>query len=229
MQIISRNKFIKLKSHKTRKTSSNQWLQRQLNDQYVAQAKIDGYRSRAAYKLLEINNKFKLFKPGLKVIDLGASPGSWSQIAATLTLSEHKALNNMRVIAVDLLMMEEIPGVLFIHKDFLDKDIISVVTANLPDQSADIMISDMAANTTGHAATDYIRTLYLCECALDFALTILKPGGHFISKIFDGGTEQKLLQKIKQNFTIVKHFKPSASRKESREYYLIALKRKTNL
>ena len=219
MLFTGRNKVVKLKSSKTRKASSTLWLQRQLNDPYVEKAKTDGYKSRAAYKLLEIHHKFKLFKPNSKVIDLGAAPGSWSQVA--LKLSRYN------VIAVDILPIATIPGVIFIQKDFLDEDSPATIISQLPD-GADVVLSDMAANTTGHSATDYIRTLYLCESALDFALTVLNPGGHFIAKVFRGGTEQELLSRVKQNFKIVKHFKPLASRKESREYYLVALDRKTN-
>ncbi|WPY01004.1 Ribosomal RNA large subunit methyltransferase E [Candidatus Trichorickettsia mobilis] len=225
--LLDRNKSVKLKSARTRKASSNQWLQRQLNDPYVAKAKVDGYKSRAAYKLLEIHHKFKLFKPDAKIVDLGAAPGSWSQVAAQLSRSTKINPKYNNIVAVDLLPMETIPGVLFIQKDFLDADTSAIIIDNLPG-GADVVISDMAANTTGHNATDYVRTLYLCECALDFALSILNPDGHFISKVFSGGTEHELLHKVKQNFKIVKHFKPAASRKESREYYLIALNRKTN-
>jgi 23S rRNA (uridine2552-2'-O)-methyltransferase len=215
-----RGKFVAVKTAKKRKTSSSQWLARQLNDPYVLKAKIDGYRSRAAYKLLEIHEKFHLFKPGMKVIDLGAAPGGWSQIAARLTKSE-----NNEIIAVDLLEIEPIIGVQSIQKDFYSSDTESLITSMIGGK-ADVVMSDMAANTTGHASTDHIRTLDLCEHALDFALKILKPGGHFITKIFRGGAENSVLSKVKMNFHTVKHFKPAASRKESVEVYLVALNRK---
>jgi 23S rRNA (uridine2552-2'-O)-methyltransferase len=219
-----RHKPVKVRTAKRRNSSSNRWLKRQLNDPYVVKAKIDGYRSRAAYKLLEINERFKLLKSGMKIVDLGAAPGGWSQVAAKIVRSDEQGAYN-KVIAIDLLDIEEIPGVVFIKKDFFDDDAIEVIT-NATQGEADVVISDMAANTTGHSATDHIRIMCLCERALDLALTILRPGGHFIAKIFRGGTEKDLLNKVKLNFNVVKHFKPSASRKESSEFYLIALNRK---
>ncbi|KAJ6644952.1 Ribosomal RNA large subunit methyltransferase E [Pseudolycoriella hygida] len=223
-----RNKFVTIKSTKKRKTSSRQWLARQLNDQYVSKAKIEGYRSRSAYKLLEINEKFKLFQPGMKVVDLGAAPGGWSQVAAKITKADKLGTLSGVVIAVDLLEMEPISGVRFLQKDFYAADTQQIITemsrethnkaTNLlpgeQDRNAtpnfnkvDVVMSDMAANTTGHATTDHIRTLRLCESAFEFALEILKPKGHFIAKL-------------------VKHFKPAASRRESTETYLIALNRR---
>ncbi len=238
-----RNKFVTIKNSKKRKLSSRQWLSRQLNDQYVVKAKVEGYRSRAAYKLLEINEKFKLLKPGMKIVDLGAAPGGWSQVTAKIIGSDKlDANNNSMIIAVDLLEMEAIAGVECLQKDFYAEDTQKIImeiledksnigntaTASLgqPSNKVDMVMSDMAANTIGHAATDHIRTLTLCEEAFEFALKILKPNGHFIAKIFRGGTENKLLSKIKLNFQIVKHFKPAASRKESTEAYLIALNKK---
>ncbi len=215
-----RGKFVVVKTAKRRKTSSQQWLARQLNDPYVIKSKIDGYRSRAAYKLLEIHSKFNLFKTGMKVVDLGAAPGGWSQVAAKLTKSD-----NNGIIAVDLLEIDPIPGVQTIQNDFYSADTESIITTMLGGM-ADIVLSDMAANTTGHAATDHIRTLDLCEHALDFALKVLKPGGHFVAKIFRGGAENSVLNKVKLNFHTVKHFKPASSRKESVEVYLVALDRK---
>jgi len=226
MSIIGfRSKFIAVKTAKKRKISSKTWLARQLNDPYVHKAKIEGYRSRSAYKLLEINEKFNILKPGLKVVDLGAAPGGWSQVTTNIIKSNEFIRNNSLIVAVDLLEIEPIAGVQSIKKDFYAEDtertIIEMLGGN-----ADIVMSDMAANTTGHATTDHIRTLDLCENALEFALKILKPGGHFIAKIFRGGTDNNLLTKIKLNFRIVKHFKPSSSRKESVEVYLIALNKK---
>ncbi|MCC8371687.1 MAG: RlmE family RNA methyltransferase [Rickettsia endosymbiont of Pseudomimeciton antennatum] len=220
-----RGKFVAVKTAKRRKNSSKQWLARQLNDPYVAKAKLDGYRSRSAYKLLEIHEKFNLLKPGMKLVDLGAAPGGWSQVAAKIIKSDESASNNSMIIAVDLLDIEPIIGVHCLQKDFYAEGTEEAIIKTL-DGSADIVMSDMAANTTGHAKTDHIRTLDLCEHAIDFALKILKPGGHFIAKIFRGGTENNALNKIKLNFHKVKHFKPSSSRKESVEVYLIALSRK---
>lgn len=221
-----RGKFVAVKTAKRQKNSSKQWLARQLNDPYVAKAKLDGYRSRSAYKLLEIHEKFNLLKPGMKLVDLGAAPGGWSQVAAKIIKSDESASNNSMIIAVDLLEIEPIIGVDCLQKDFYAEGTEEAIIKML-DGSADIVMSDMAANTTGHAKTDHIRTLDLCEHAIDFALKILKPGGHFIAKIFRGGTENSTLNKIKLNFHKVKHFKPSSSRKESVEIYLIALSRKS--
>lgn len=221
-----RGKFVAVKTAKRQKNSSKQWLARQLNDPYVAKAKLDGYRSRSAYKLLEIHEKFNLLKPGMKLVDLGAAPGGWSQVAAKIIKSDESASNNSMIIAVDLLEIEPIIGVNCLQKDFYAEGTEEAIIKML-DGSADIVMSDMAANTTGHAKTDHIRTLDLCEHAIDFALKILKPGGHFIAKIFRGGTENNVLNRVKLNFHKVKHFKPSSSRKESVEVYLIALSRKS--
>jgi len=216
----SRSKVIRVKTGKGRELSSTSWLKRQLNDQYVIQAKIDGYKSRAAYKLLEINEKYKLIKPGMKIIDLGAAPGGWSQVASNIVGTKGA------IIAVDLLDIEPIPNVITIKGDFADSAIMESIISELGEDKVDLVISDMAANTTGHNATDHLRIIALCEEAFHFALTILKPGGHFIAKIFRGGTENHLLNEVKLNFKIVKHFKPNSSRKESTESYLVALERK---
>ncbi len=225
-----RNKFIAVKTAKSRKASSKEWLTRQLNDPYVSKAKIDGYRSRAAYKLLEIDEKFKIFKPKMKIVDLGAAPGGWSQVASRIInskvpITKELSDNNNCIIAVDLLEIQPINGVYCLQKDFYDEDAQEIIIKML-NSEADIVMSDMAANTTGHTITDHIRTLDLCEHALEFALKILKPRGHFIAKIFRGGTENAVLSKVKSNFHIVKHFKPASSRKESVEIYLVALNKK---
>lgn len=218
-----RGKFVAVKTAKRRKTSSNQWLKRQLNDPYVSKAKIEGYRSRSAYKLLEIHEKFNLLKPGMKIVDLGAAPGGWSQVASRIIKVSESHLS--KIVAIDLLEVEPIIGVHILQKDFYDLDAEKMIIEALG-APADLIMSDMAANTTGHATTDHIRTLALCEQALEFALKILNPGGSFIAKIFRGGTENALLTKVKLNFQIVKHFKPSSSRKESTEVYLVALNKK---
>lgn len=220
-----RGKFTEVKTAKRRKTSSTRWLKRQLNDPFVAKAKLDGFRSRAAYKLIEINNKFQILKPGVNVVDLGAAPGGWSQVAAKIIKSDAQGAKN-KLIAIDLLPIEGIGGVVSFEKDFYEEDAKDLIINSLNGQLADIVLSDMAANTTGHSQTDHLRIMDLCENALIFALKILKPGGHFIAKIYRGGAEGDLLEIVKHNFKKVKHFKPESSRKESSEFYLVALEKK---
>ena len=220
-----RGKFTKVRTAKGRKKSSTKWLMRQLNDPYVVRAKLDGYRSRAAYKLLEINEKFKILAPGMNVVDLGAAPGGWSQVASKVIQSDNKNAKN-KLIAIDLLAVESIAGVITLQKDFFADDAKHLIISHLDNNLADVVLSDMAANTIGHRTTDHLRIIDLCENAFHFAITILKPGGHFITKIFRGGTEGELLTEVKQNFTTVKHFKPNSSRKGSNEFYLIALGKK---
>ena len=214
-----RNKNVRVKTSKGRKISSTKWLQRQLNDPYVARARAEGYKSRAAFKLIEIHEKFHLFKKNMKILDLGAAPGGWSQVAAKLISSD---INSPNILAVDLLEMEAIAGVVSMVKDFTDIDAVDVIMDTLKGK-VDIVMSDMAANTIGHTATDHIRTIDLCERAASFSYQILNPGGHFIAKIFKGGTEGNLLSEIKKRFSIIKHFKPKSSRPESSEEYLIAM------
>lgn len=220
-----RGKFTEVKTAKRRKSSSTNWLKRQLNDPFVAKSKLDGYKSRAAYKLIEINDKFNILNPGANVIDLGAAPGGWSQVAAKIIKSDTTSSKN-KLIAIDLLPMESIAGVTSFEKDFFDEDAKDFIINSLDGRLADVVLSDMAANTTGHSQTDHLRILDLCENALVFALTILKPGGCFVAKIFRGGAENDLLTMVKQNFEKVKHFKPESSRKESSEFYLVALNKK---
>lgn len=220
-----RGQFVKVKTAKRRKTSSTRWLSRQLNDQYVVRSKLDGYRSRAAYKILEINEKFEILRPGYNVIDLGAAPGGWSQVTAKLIGSNGKNAKN-KLVAIDLLEIEPIPGATLIKMDFNDESAKQTILDMLDGKLADVVMSDMAANTIGHGKTDHLRIIALCEDALEFALKVLKPGGHFIAKIFRGGAEGEMLDVVKKNFKIVKHFKPDSSRKESSEFYLIALERK---
>lgn len=220
-----RSTFTKVKTAKGRKKSSTRWLMRQLNDPYVAKSKLDGYRSRAAYKLIEINDKFKILSQGINVVDLGAAPGGWSQVAAKIIRSDSSKAKN-KLIAIDLLPMEQLPGVTMLEMDFFEDNAKELIIFHLDGQFADVVLSDMAANTTGHSATDHIRIIDLCENAFLFAIEILKPGGHFVAKIFKGGAEGDLLNLVKQNFTTVKHFKPDSSRKESSESYLIALGKK---
>jgi len=220
-----RGKFTEVKTAKKRKSSSTRWLKRQLNDPYVAKSKLDGYKSRAAYKLIEINNKFHILDQGANIVDLGAAPGGWSQVAAKIIKSDSVSAKN-KLIAIDLLEMEKIAGVISFQKDFFDEDTKDIIIDALDGNLADVVLSDMAANTTGHSATDHLRILDLCENALLFALKILKPGGSFVAKIFRGGAEIDLLNLVKSNFKTVKHFKPESSRKESSEFYLIALDKK---
>lgn len=200
------------------KASSRRWLERHLNDPYVHRSKADGYRSRAAYKLIEIDDRHKLLKPGAKVIDLGAAPGGWSQVAAARTGSEPDAPG---VVAIDYLGVDPIAGVTILEMDFLDDDAPARLLEALGD-APDVVLSDMAAPTTGHKRTDHIRTMHLCEVAADFAVKVLRPGGHFLAKTFQGGTENALLTMLKQNFASVHHVKPPASRDESVELYLLA-------
>jgi len=174
----------------TIKASSRRWLERHLNDPYVHQSKIDGYRSRAAYKLIEINERYKLLKKGQKVIDLGAAPGGWSQVAAGMVGSSHEKPS---VIGIDYLHVDPLPGVILLEMDFLDEQAPHQLLEALGDKP-DLVLSDMAAPTTGHRRTDHLRTAHLCEVAADFAVSVLKPGGHFLTKTFQGGTENALLR-----------------------------------
>jgi 23S rRNA (uridine2552-2'-O)-methyltransferase len=209
---------VRVKRARGRSLSSKLWLERQLNDPYVARAKRDGYRSRAAYKLAEIDDKHRFLKPGAKVIDLGAAPGGWSQIAAKRVAA---ATGKGRVVAIDVLDMEAIPGVDFLHLDFLDTRAPEELKRVLGGP-ADIVLSDMAANATGHRQTDHLKIMALVEAAADFAGEVLKPGGVFLSKVIQGGTETALLAGLKRNFSSVKHIKPAASRSDSAELYLLA-------
>jgi 23S rRNA (uridine2552-2'-O)-methyltransferase len=209
---------VRVKSGKGRTLSSKLWLERQLNDPYVTQAKREGLRSRAAYKLAEIDDKFRFLKPGAKVVDLGAAPGGWSQIAAKrVGAGEGKG----RVIAIDVLQMEAVPGVEFLQLDFLDEKAPQVLH-DLLDGPADVVLSDMAANATGHRQTDHLKIMALVELAVGFAGEVLRPGGAFVAKVLQGGTETALLAKLKRDFTSVKHMKPAASRADSAELYLVA-------
>jgi 23S rRNA (uridine2552-2'-O)-methyltransferase len=201
-----------------RKLSSKLWLERQLNDPYVAQAKRDGYRSRAAYKLIEIDDKHRLLKPGMTVVDLGAAPGGWSQIAAKRVGA---ADGKGRVIAIDLLEMPEIPGVQFAQLDFHANDAPEKLTAMLGGR-ADLVMSDMAANTTGHRKTDQLRIVGLVEIAAAFAAGVLNPGGAFLAKVIQSGADAELLGQLKRDFASVKHVKPAASRQDSAERYVLA-------
>ncbi len=209
---------VTVKSAGKRKLSSKLWLERQLNDPYVAQAKRDGWRSRAAYKLIEMDDKYRLLKPGQVVVDLGAAPGGWSQVAARKVGSlEGKG----KVVAIDLLEMPEIPGVTFTQLDFMD-DRAPDMLREMIGGGADVVMSDMAANTTGHRKTDQLRIVGLVETAAAFAAEVLKPGGIFIAKVFQSGADADLLAQVKRDFATVRHVKPAASRQDSSERYLLA-------
>ena len=210
-----RNLKQRVKTANKRSLSSQKWLERQLNDPYVARAKREGYRSRAAFKLLEIDEKFHILKPGQKIVDLGAAPGGWSQIAA------QKVGPRGRIVGIDLLPIDPMAGVEFIQLDFLDES----APGKLMDMlggPADLVMSDMAANTTGHKKTDHLRIIGLAEAAIYFAREILAPGGAFVAKVFQGGTENQLLGDLKRDFAVVRHVKPSASRADSAELYVLA-------
>ena len=209
----ARSVAVKLRKSLGRSTSQQAWLRRQLNDPYVVAARAQGLRSRAAFKLMELDDKYGLIKKGARVIDLGAAPGGWSQVALTRGAA--------RVVGVDLLPIDEIPGATLIEGDFNDPDMPARLI-ELMGGPADIVLSDMAPNTTGHAPTDHLRIMALAELALDFAVQTLAPGGAFVTKMFQGGTERQMLAPMKQHFSSVKHAKPPASRKDSSELYVVA-------
>jgi 23S rRNA (uridine2552-2'-O)-methyltransferase len=215
---------VRVKKARGRTLSSKLWLERQLNDPYVARAKREGFRSRAAYKLSEIDDKHRFLKPGAKVVDLGAAPGGWSQIAAKRVAA---ATGKGRVVAIDLLEMEAITGVDFVQLDFLDPGAPDVLK-KLLGGPADVVLSDMAANATGHRKTDHLKIMALVELAAEFAREVLKPGGAFVAKVLQGGTEASLLAELKRDFASVKHMKPAASRADSSELYLLATGFRTN-
>ncbi len=213
----------RLKDQKRRTASSRAWLTRQISDPYVARAKREGFRSRAAFKLAEIDDRHKIFKPGARVVDLGAAPGGWSEIAA------RRAGAGGRVVALDILEMKAIPGVEFLQLDFLDPSAPQRLQALLGgrggeklEPKVDVVLSDMAANATGHRQTDHLRIMALAEAAADFARHVLAPGGAFVCKVLQGGTEARLLAEFKRDFASVKHVKPPASRADSAELYLLA-------
>ena len=217
----------RLKDQKRRTASSRAWLTRQISDPYVARAKREGFRSRAAFKLAEIDDRYKVLKAGARVVDLGAAPGGWSEIAA------RRVGDNGRVIALDILEMKPIPGVEFLQLDFLDPSAPECLAALLEGSgtgmsqakyqaTADVVLSDMAANATGHRQTDHLRIMALAEAAADFAREVLAPRGVFLCKVLQGGTEAALLAELKRDFSSVKHVKPLASRSDSAELYLLA-------
>ena len=208
----------RVKTARKRSLASTLWLERQLNDPYVAQARREGYRSRAAYKLIEIDEKYKLLKAGQRIVDLGAAPGGWSQVAAAKVGVRH---GRGRVIAIDLLEMGPVEGVEFRQMDFHDADAPAALREWLGGL-ADGVLSDMAANATGHRKTDQLRIVGLVELAADFACEVLAPGGFFLAKVLQGGAEGDLLARLKREFALVRHVKPKASRADSAELYMLA-------
>jgi len=210
---------VRVKTAKGRKLSSTLWLQRQLNDPYVARARAEGYRSRAAFKLKELDERYHLLKKGQHIVDLGAAPGGWCQVAAPIVGSTEE---HPLIVGIDYLDMDPIPGVILLKKDFTEDDAPQMLFEALGGHKADIVMSDMAAPTTGHRATDHLRIMGLVELAADFAIRVLAPGGTFIAKVFQGGTEHELLGLLKRHFATTLHAKPKASRADSAETYLVA-------
>ncbi|MES0384833.1 MAG: RlmE family RNA methyltransferase [Hyphomicrobium sp.] len=214
-----RQLHVKLKRARKHSASSQRWLERQLNDPYVAAARREGYRSRAAFKLKEMDDKYHFLKPGRRVVDLGAAPGGWSQIAAERV---HSVSGKGQVIAIDILDMQRLAGVDVLLLDFMAPEAEDTLKALLRDGRADVVLSDMAAPTTGHTRTDHLRIMGLAEAAAHFAFDVLSEGGVFLSKVFQGGTERELLDLLKRKFASVRHVKPPASRQHSAELYVLA-------
>ncbi len=204
----------RVKTARGRTTSSNRWLERQLNDPYVKRAKAEGYRSRAAYKLIELDERFSFLRGAKRVVDLGIAPGGWSQVVK-------KRCPNAIVVGIDLLPVDPIEGVIIAEKDFMDDDAPAWLEEQLGG-TADLVLSDMAANTVGHPQTDHLRTMALVEAGVEFACQVLRPGGVFVAKSLAGGSDSDLVATLKANFTTVKHAKPPASRKGSSEWYVVA-------
>jgi len=209
----SRGIVVRVKTARGRTTSSSRWLQRQLNDPYVIQAKRDGYRSRAAYKLIELDEKFHFLGKNKQVVDLGAAPGGWSQVAVA-------KCGEGNVVGMDLLEIPAIPGATLLKKDFMEDDAPAMLKALMG--KVDIVLSDMAPNASGQPNLDHMRIVILIEAAFDFACEVLKPGGVFVAKAWQGGTERLLLERIKKNFAVVRHAKPKSSRQDSAETFLVA-------
>ncbi|NCO03642.1 MAG: RlmE family RNA methyltransferase [Alphaproteobacteria bacterium] len=209
----SREKTVRVKTAKKRTIASTRWLERQLNDPYVSRAQSEGYRGRAAFKLIEIDEKIGLLKKGMMVVDLGAAPGGWCQVAAK---------KGCQVVGLDILEMDELPGVDTIQMDFMDDNAPDKLIEMMKGEKADIVMSDMAPNTIGHRNTDHLRIMMLVEAAYYFAKDVLKEDGTFIAKVRQGGTQNELLAAMKKDFKTIKHIKPPASRKESSETYMIA-------
>lgn len=214
---------VRVKTGKGRTVSQKNWLERQLNDPYVHEARKLGYRSRSAFKLIEIDDKYKFLKPGHAVLDLGAAPGGWCQVSAARVKSvDGVGKNKGQVVAIDMHGMDEIPGVTIFKKDFYDNDAPDVLIAALGGKQADCVLSDMASHATGHRQTDHINIIALVEAGYDFAKQVLKPGGTFLAKVLRGGTEGQLLTMLKKDFATVRHVKPMSSRDDSAELFVLA-------
>jgi len=209
----SRGLAVPLRTARGRSVGSQRWLMRQLNDPYVRAAREQGWRSRAAFKLIELDERFHVLRPGVRVVDLGAAPGGWSQVAVRRGATQ--------VVGVDLLAVEPVAGAELIQGDFTDPDMPGRMAALLGGP-VDLVLSDMAPNTTGHGATDHLRIMALADMALEFAREVLAPGGGFVAKVFQGGSERGMLERLKHSFAVVRHAKPPASRKESSELYVVA-------
>lgn len=216
----ARSLKVRVKTGKGRTVSQKIWLERQLNDPYVHEARKLGYRSRAAFKLIEIDDKYHFLKPGCRVVDLGAAPGGWSQVAAARVRA---AEGRGKVVAIDMHGMDPIPAVTIFKKDFYDADAPALLIAALGGEKADCVLSDMAAHATGHRQTDHINIIALAEAGYDFARTVLKPGGTYLAKVLRGGTEGELLKTMKKDFATVRHVKPMASRDDSAELFVLAM------
>jgi 23S rRNA (uridine2552-2'-O)-methyltransferase len=213
-----RDLAVRLRTARKRTTAQQKWLSRQLNDPYVARARAEGWRSRAAFKLIEIDDRYKLLRKGQRIVDLGAAPGGWCQVAAERIGSTPA---DTRIVAIDLLEIEPIPGVDFLQLDFTLPEADAILKARLGGE-ADGVLSDMAANTTGHKKTDHLRIIGLAEMAAQFAREVLAPGGFFLCKLFQGGETGQLITELKRDFATVRHVKPAASRADSSELYLLA-------
>jgi 23S rRNA (uridine2552-2'-O)-methyltransferase len=209
----TRGLAVPVRTARGRSAASQRWLARQLNDPYVTAAKAQGWRSRAAFKLIELDERFGLIRPGTRAVDLGAAPGGWTQVVVRCGAAA--------VVALDLLPMDPVPGATVLQGDFSDPAVAAQVAAALGG-NADLVLSDMAPNTTGHAATDHLRIMALAEVALEFAMEVLAEGGAFVAKVFQGGSEREMLSRLKRCFAAVRHAKPPASRKESSELYVVA-------
>jgi len=222
----ARGRAERLRKSKGRKESSTRWLKRQLSDPYVAEARERGLRSRAAFKLMQLDDRFRFLKPGLSVVDLGSAPGGWTMVAADRVNAQgtNKGAGGGRrgrVIGIDIQETDAVPGAVLICRDFIDDEAPALLKAAL-EGPADVVLSDMAAPATGHAATDHLRVIALLEAAFEFACGVLAPGGAFVGKAFKGGTEGELLARIKRRFKTVRHAKPPSSRKQSAETYVVA-------
>jgi 23S rRNA (uridine2552-2'-O)-methyltransferase len=210
---------VRVKTSKSKTVSQKIWLERQLNDPYVHEAKKLGYRSRSAFKLIEIDDKYGFLKPGYRVVDLGAAPGGWCQVASKRVKSEE---GKGKVVAIDMHSMDPMPGVTIFKKDFYDNDAPTLLIEALGGEQADCVLSDMATHATGHKQTDHINIIALVEAGYDFAKGVLKPGGTYLAKVLRGGTEGALLTSLKKDFRTVRHVKPMSSRDDSAELFMLA-------